>query len=194
MEITPNEMQRYMIYLKNQSYTREDAASLLSKARCLISDPEIIIRDTRVSTHYIEFDTSIPENKNVQDIICKLVMIMPLSEYEHIVEKDMEKEEAIKYARNLFNIEKYWQAHEILESVWKNSHDGEKDLLNGIILIAAAFVHDEKAESFICISILKRAMKKLANASGVYFGIDLDEIKDRMSKIIQTGNIRRFTI
>ena len=48
----------------------------------------------------------------------------------------MEKHEAIMKARDLFNDEKYWEAHEVLESVWKDAHHEEKDLQNGIILIA----------------------------------------------------------
>ena len=70
----------------------------------------------------------------------------------------------------------------------------EKDLLNGIILIAAAFVHEEKDESSICISILDRARKKLSQSKGLYFGMDFDEINRQVLRIIETGIIRRFTI
>ncbi|PWU79836.1 MAG: hypothetical protein DLM72_15150 [Candidatus Nitrosopolaris wilkensis] len=68
-------------------------------------------------------------------------------------------------------------AHEALESVCKNTHHEERDLLNGIILIAAALVHDQKDEYSICIAILSRAMEKLSQAKGLYFEMDLDEIK-----------------
>ena len=187
-------MDRYMIYLKNVSYKPKDAQSLLSRARELVSDQTIIIRDTRVSESFIEYDTSIPENTRLKEVIRKLVSIAPLLEYEQIADRKIEKEEAIKIARNLFNTEKYWRAHEILESIWKNSYGNEKALLNGLILIAAAFVHHEKNESEICISILKRALKKLEGASGYYFGIGLDEIKDRISEILKTGNIQRLII
>ena len=183
-----------MIYLKNQSHTPKDATALLKKARNLVSDSKIIVRDTRVSKRRIEFDTSIPENYSVENIIDKLSFISPISEYEHVVEKHMKKEEEIKYARALFNDEKYWGAHEVLESIWKSVQKDEKDLLNGIILIAAAFVHDEKGESDICISILKRAMNKLSKANGLYFDIDVDKLKDRVLKIIQEGHIEQFLI
>ena len=187
-------MERYMIYLVNHSYTPKDAAALLKKARSLLSGSKIIVRDSRVAKHHIEFDTSIPENKTVEDVIGKLATITPLSEYEHIIEKKMKKDEAIRHARILFNNEKYWGAHEVLESVWKDALKDEKDLLNGIILIAAAFVHDEKAESDICISILQRAMQKLSKATGLYFELNLDRIKYMVSHIIETGQIERFTI
>ena len=183
-----------MIYLKNVSYKPKDAKSLLSRAREMISDKTVIIRDTRVSKRFIEYDISIPENKNIEESMRNLLAISPLLECEYISDKKLEKDEAIKRARNLFNTEKYWGAHEVLESVWKNSYGNEKALLNGLILISAAFVHDEKNESDICISILKRAMLKLERVNGHYFGIKLDEVKNHISEIVKTGNIEHFVI
>lgn len=183
-----------MIYLENVSYKPKHAQSLLSRARELVSDKSVIIRDTRVSQRFIEFDISIPENNNIEEIAGNLLSIAPLLQREYISDKKLEKDDAIKHARNLFNTEKYWGAHEVLESVWKNSYGNEKALLNGLILICAAFVHDEKNESEICISILKRAMMKLERANGYYFGIKLDEVKNRISEIVKTGNIEHFII
>jgi hypothetical protein len=60
--------------------------------------------------------------------------------------------------------------------------------------VAAAFVHDEKDEPGICISILKRAIKKLDKASGNYFEVDVNKLKHEISAIIETGAIRRFRI
>jgi predicted metal-dependent hydrolase len=91
-------------------------------------------------------------------------------------------------------VQKYWLAHEVLESIWKNAQGYEKEILNGIILVAAAFVHDEKDETDICISILKRASKKLEKGAGDYLGIDIDRLKYNLLKIIQEGPIKRFQI
>jgi len=187
-------MQRYIIYLKNQNYSSEQADWLLTKARSLVSDIGVIIRDTRVATRHVEFDTSVPENGSIDEVLRRFTTISPILEYEPIVEKRMQKQGAIMKAKDLFNDEKYWGAHEVLESVWKDAHHEEKDLLNGIILIAAAFVHDEKDESSICIAILSRAMKKLSNARGLYFGMDLDVIKRLVSQIIETRKVKRFTV
>lgn len=187
-------MQRYMIHLQNKSYSPKDATTLLYRARSLAGDPEIIVRDTRVSKKYIEFDASIPDEIKVEDIVGRLESIAPLSSYEHIVERHMEKEEGIRHAVKLFNDEKYWGAHEALEGVWKNASGQEKDLLNGIILVAAAFVHDEKDEQEVCLSILRRAQRKLDSGSGNYYGIDIDRMATLVSDIINSGRIERFTI
>lgn len=187
-------MQRYIIHLQNESYSPKDATTLLYRARSLAGDPEIVVRDTRVSKKYIEFDASIPDEIKVEDVVGRLESIAPLSSYEHIVERHMEKEEGIRHAVQLFNDEKYWGAHEALEGVWKSASGQEKDLLNGIILVAAAFVHDEKDEQEICLSILRRAQRKLDSSNGNYYGIDIDKMATLVSNIINSGRIERFTI
>ena len=101
-------MQRYIIYLKNQNYSPKQANWLLNKARSLVSDIGVIVRDTRVATRHVEFDTSVPENSSIEEVLRRFTTISPLSEYEPIVEKRMEKQEAIMKAKDLFNDEKYW--------------------------------------------------------------------------------------
>lgn len=188
------QMNRYMVHLRNTlPYTSKDAIALLHRARQLV-EPEVSIRDARISKKYIEFDTTISEDRDVKKLITTLEAIAPLDTYEQITERRMEKDMAIKHAVQLFNDEKYWQAHEELEYVWRNSTGIEKETLNGIILVAAAFVHDEKDEQDVCISILERARKKLDNVSGIYHGIDTSRIVDLISEIVKTGRVERFTI
>lgn len=186
-------MQRYFIHLQNSDYTPKDAAVLLERARKLARD--VVVRDSRVSKKYIEFDTSIPDSINVDELVGRLQEISPLASIERIVERDVPKDEAIRHAIELFNEEKYWGTHEALEAVWKATPRGqERDLINGMILVAAAFVHDLKDERDICLSILGRAMKKLEGASGTYHGIDVDRLASLVGRILQTGKVERFTI
>ena len=187
-------MQRYMIHLQNKSHTVKDATVLLYRARELAKGSEVIVRDARVSKKYIEFDTSIPDSAAIGDIVGRLEPISPIASYEHVIEHHMEKEQAIKHAVQLFNDEKYWGAHEALESAWKGTSGSEKSILNGIILVAAAFVHDEKDEPGICLSILERAMKKLDGAGCIYHGIDVGRVAELTTKIINSRKIERFTI
>jgi hypothetical protein len=183
-----------MLHLQNRiPYTPKHASMLLQRARELL-EPEASIRDARISKRYIEFDTSISEGSDVKTIIAKVEVIAPLAGYEEIVERHMEKDKAVERAVQLFNDERYWEAHEVLEYVWKNASGVEREILNGIILVAAAFVHDEKDEPDVCISILRRARKKLDPVSGNYHGININRIADMISEIINTGKVHRFTI
>ena len=100
-------MQRYVGHLANIRYTPKDAHKLLNTARDLLRDTGSLVVDTRVSARYIELDTFIPESKSINDIVEMLVDIMPVVEYEHIVEKNLPKEDAIRYGISLFNHGKY---------------------------------------------------------------------------------------
>jgi len=183
-----------MLHLQNTvPYTPRHASTLLQRAREIV-ERQASVRDARISKKYIEFDISISHGADMKTIIAGIESIAPLASYEEIIERHMGKDEAIARAVQLFNDEKYWEAHETLEYIWKNSTGIEKEILNGIILIAAAFVHDEKDEQNVCISILQRARKKLDRASGIYHGIDTNRIAEMISEIINTGRVERFTI
>ncbi len=187
-------MKRYILHLHNTvPYTPKEASLLLHKARELV-EPEVSIRDARVSKKYIEYDISVPENNDIGPTVARFEVIAPLASYEEIMDRYKDKIDAIKRAVQLFNDERYWEAHEALEYVWKNATGTEKEILNGIILVAAAFVHDEKDEQDICISILQRAKKKLDQTSDKYYEIDITQIVEMLSDIINTGRVRRFTI
>jgi hypothetical protein len=183
-----------MLHLQNTvQYTPRHARTILQRAREIV-EPQASVRDARISKKYIEFDISISDGADMKTIIAGIESIAPLASYEEIVERHMEKDKAIERAIQLFNDERYWEAHEALEYVWKNATGVEREILNGIILVAAAFVHDEKDEPDVCISILRRARKKLDPVSGNYHRINTNRIADMISEIIDTGKVHRFTI
>lgn len=184
-----------MLHLQNTvPYTPRHASTLLQRAREIV-ESQATVRDARISKKYIEFDISISDGADMKTIIAGIESIAPLAGYEEIIDRHMEKDKAIARAVLLFNDERYWEAHETLEYLWKNATGIEKEILNGIILVAAAFVHDEKDETDVCISILRRARRKLDPASGKnYHGINIDRIVDMISGIINSGKVYRFSI
>lgn len=182
-----------MVHLKNSGYLPKDAKKLLSQADKLVAEMHAIVRDTRVSSRYLEFDISVSK-EYLDMLVKKLETIGPLDNARHLVEEEIEKEEAIEKGRDYFNDERFWECHETLEGVWKKTYEGEKDLIQGIILVAAAFVHYQKNENEICLSILKRAMEKIGSSSGKYHNIDVDVLRNKVSKIITSGKIVPFTI
>jgi len=182
-----------MIHLKNSGYSPKDAKKLLSQADKLVGDMHAIVRDTRVSSKYLEFDISVSK-EHLDVLVKKLETIGKLDDARHLVEEEIEKEKAIEKGRDYFNDERFWECHETLEGVWKKTFEGEKDLVQGIILVAAALVHYQKNEDEICLSILKRAMQKLENSSGKYHNIDVDLLQNKVSEIISSGKIAPLTI
>jgi hypothetical protein len=182
-----------MVHLKNSGYVPTDAKTLLAKADQLTSEMDVIVRDMRVSTKYLEFDVSV-KKEELDVVVKKFEPIGSLNDARPVVEEKIEKEEALKRAKQYFNDEKYWECHEVLEGVWKKTHEGEKDLVQGIILVAAALVHYQKNENDICLSIMKRAMEKLSSSSGIYHDVDIDKFGKTTEEMISSGKIAPFMI
>ena len=97
-------------------------------------------------------------------------------------------------ARRLFNDERYWECHEVLEAVWRTKQGEEKNLLQGIILVCAAFVHHQKGEEAVALGVLRRAAKQLVYSGPVYGGFRVDELKQNVDEILQTRDFWNFRI
>jgi len=187
-------LHRYMAYLKNEGFGPKDARLLLSKARQIVEKYDILIRDVRVSNRFIEFDISLGNLEDLEKIRSIFSFIGQYIDGYKVVEKDLKIEESLILAKKFFNEEKYWITHELLEGVWKKAYGDEKDLLNGLILVAAALVHYQKNEKDIALSIMRRALKKLAAANEKYFGIDIVSIKSQVSEMVKSSIIENFRI
>src|SRR5574338_1380939 len=104
---------------------------MLTLLACTNPPPEVYF------TRYIEYDISIPGQEGAGGILTALEAISPVASSEEVIERHIAKDEAIENAKQAFNDEKYWNAHELLEGVWKSASGAEKDTLNAIILVAA---------------------------------------------------------
>ncbi len=180
------------MHLHNQGFAAKDANEFLLRARSL-ADNDVVIRDVRVSSKFIEFDLSVI-SENLESLLEKLSKISPVASYTEIIERQFAKERAIEVAKSLFNNERYWECHEVIEGVWKHASGNEKELLQGIILTCAGFVHAQKDENDTCFSVLNRSLAKLQNTKGVYFGIDVDRFKQTVTNILSTKQIQYFKI
>jgi uncharacterized protein len=194
--------QRYMIYLdnKNKKRSSENYKHILLHIRSILSDiSNIEVRDIRISSYFIEIDLSLynSEQKLIPNtILSRLNSVSSLLYCDDLSEAklDITKDSVINHAIFLFNIERFWKSHEALESIWKESLGIEKQILNGIILIDAAFVHYQKNEIDIFISILKRSLAKLQECRGMFYSLNLDEIKNNINNIINKNYFHTFKI
>jgi hypothetical protein len=104
------------------------------------------------------------------------------------------KNELIEEARAYFNSERYWEAHETLEAVWRNATGEEKRYLQGLILVCAAFVHHQKGEDGVALGVLNRAAKQLFHEGDSYHGIDSESLKNRVDHVLGVGRFEAFRI
>jgi hypothetical protein len=92
-------------------------------------------------------------------------------------------DESIRAGISLFNMERYWESHESFESAWLSTSGRDREVLQAIILLAAALVHLQKDEIEVALSIMRRADEKLPD-HGILFQIDLAKLKGVLVQVL----------
>lgn len=104
------------------------------------------------------------------------------------------KEQLVSEARTCFNAERFWECHEVLESIWRNLSGDEKLFVQGLILVCAAFVHVQKDELPVALGVLQRAARQLDYGGGFYHGIKVAELKMNVDEILRSQRFSVFKI
>jgi hypothetical protein len=84
-------------------------------------------------------------------------------------------EPSIAEGIRLFNTQKFFEAHEALETVWLKAQAEEKSFLHGLIQIAAAFHHFTRGNLTGFQSLLAKGLSKLEGCREARGGICLEE-------------------
>lgn len=182
-----------MVHLKNERYTPKDSVWLVRKARNLCSDMNASVRVARVASSFVELDVEV-ETRDLNILIERLNPIGVLLNARHIIQEEISKEEGIRDGVLYFNNERFWECHEAFESVWNKCVGREKELVQGIILVAVAFAHGQKNDQGVGIGMLQRALEKLGESPSIYNGIDVDRIREKSKEMQQTKTLSMFEI
>jgi len=80
----------------------------------------------------------------------------------------------------LFNDEYFFEAHEVLEDVWKQEHGEPRLFLQGLIQISAAYHHYQNGNLVGAATLLQRGADKIRKYPARYLGIDAAELVARV--------------
>jgi predicted metal-dependent hydrolase len=90
----------------------------------------------------------------------------------------------------LFNSAEFFEAHEVLEDVWRAAPAAEKRFLQGLIQVAVALHHHSKENRVGARSLLARARRNLSGYPDEFCGIDLKPLLkslDRWQEALEDG-------
>lgn len=76
----------------------------------------------------------------------------------------------------LFNAGEFYDAHEVWEDVWRESHGIEKTFLQGLIQAAVALHHQSTGNLVGACSLVERARRNLAGCPAEFEGIVVREL------------------
>ena len=144
----------------------------------------------------LEIDAFAP---SVQDFDLFVAAIEPLARVEFTKNLDeappfKSKEKVLEEAVGYFNAERYWECHETLESVWRPAAGEEKRLVQSIILVCAAFVHEQRGEREVALDIFKRALPQIEWKAEKYQGIDIPRLRKNVERSLAEGELSPFKI
>jgi hypothetical protein len=171
--------------------------SLLSSLRTVARSVGAEARNPKWTSYgALELDVFCPTGADFETF---LVAARPIAETEFVTDLNRAQEfltddEILAKARSLFNAERYWECHEVLEPLWRQKEGDEKRLLQGIILVCAAYVHHQKGEEGVALSVLGRGETLLL--SGVMkFGVfDVSRIRSQVRRSLEDRKLTPFRI
>lgn len=189
-------MTRYLVRLvKSPAYTPGDVQLISDRVRKILGAKDAASH-FRVSSKAIEFNLFATSNGQLEErrilLESKFSKIIELKQLDTVpIPKTMG--EAVRGGVKLFNEERFWECHEVLEQAWHPAKGRERDAIQGLILTAAAFVHFQKGEDEICLSILKRALARIGWEQ-TFLEVDLERVRMKIKTILDTGLIVSFKI
>ncbi len=82
----------------------------------------------------------------------------------------------------LFNSAEFFEAHEVLEDVWRAAPAAEKKFLQGLIQVAVALLHHSKKNRVGARSLLARARRNLSGYPDEFGGIKLKPFLESLAR------------
>jgi len=76
----------------------------------------------------------------------------------------------------LFNQQKYFEAHEVLEALWRKDDGESRHFYQGLIQIAAVFVHLQRGNKEGAFILFQKARKHLEGYPPFYMGLSLSNL------------------
>lgn len=87
-------------------------------------------------------------------------------------------EDALALGVERWDAQRYFEAHELLEHAWKHAHGADRDLWKGVIQVAVAGVHLQRANRIGARRLLDRALGRLTGQPSGRCGVDVDALRD----------------
>ncbi len=176
-------MLRFLIRLKE----RDPQESFLGTVRALAREFGAEAKNPkRTSYGALELDVFAPSPPDFELFVASLE---PLAEPEFTKDLSVplpfrDEAELFSEARSLFNAERYWECHEVLEGAWRTKEGDERRLVQGMILVCAAFVHHQKGEDPVALGILQRAIRQLDFSRASFGEFRVDSLRTNSEQIL----------
>ena len=177
--------------------TESPRDSFLAYIKAVASSVGADARNSKWTSHgALELDVFCPTGADFEIF---LAAAKPIGQTEFVTDLNRTPEyltdaEIVSKAKALFNAERYWECHEALEGLWRQKQGDERRLLQGIILVCAAYVHHQKGEDGVALSVLGRGAKLLDYSHRWYGGFDVSKLRNDVRNIMEARTLTGFRV
>jgi hypothetical protein len=188
---------RYLIRIASSGlYQPSDQAALSVQVRALAGPIKGKTINLRVTAHAIEFDLFCDAAAPIDSYVSVFEKMGPVVTRKRLdlPPVHQEAQTLATEARHLFNEQRFWEVHEVLEGLWKERQGDEKRLVQGLILMAAALVHAQKNEMAVLWSMMKEALARLKDQPPVYYGWDIAKFREHFARILADKKLEIPTV
>ena len=88
-------------------------------------------------------------------------------------------------ALNLFNNQKWYEAHDAFEEIWNTLDGDERQVIQGILQVSVSQFHLSKGNLNGATILLGEGLGRIKNRSSINLGIDLDSFCLTLEKLLR---------
>ena len=148
---------RYLLIAENPGFSVSHREELLRRLRAVL--PVIAVR---IATGHVEVDVKTDDlEKAVAEVEKVVGKVLEVVDITFITFEDVGG--GVERYVDLFNRERFWEAHNALEGLWRKTRNAT---LQGLIMLAAAFVKLQEGQPDKFEKMLKEALHRLKEDVG----------------------------
>ena len=135
-----NKFIRVLAIARNPGLNPVDRMTLLTNIRRAV---KFRVINARIASDHVELDVDVSGLSDIDELrrLGFEVMEVINIEDEARVDNELDVRSSITKYVELFNRERFWEAHEVLEKIWRRNRD---EGIRGLIILAAAFVKTQE--------------------------------------------------
>ena len=88
-------------------------------------------------------------------------------------------------ALNLFNSQKWYEAHDAFEDIWNTLNGDERQVIQGILQVSVSQFHLSKGNLNGATILLGEGLGRIKNRTNINLGIDLESFCKRLEELLK---------
>ena len=94
-------------------------------------------------------------------------------------------EDNFVYALNLFNNQKWYEAHDAFEDIWNTLDGDERQIIQGILQVSVSQFHLSKGNYNGATILLGEGLGRIKNRTNINLGIDLETLCKCLEELLK---------